>query len=293
MNSSGRNSAPRFLRESLLQQFADRYFPAPLQGQPIDPKVARQHAQMLAGSYANSRGFATNFMTLLDLVSQEKVGVDGDGHIVVPGAANSAGQPRTWIEVAPFVWRDRDSGMQLAAKVENGKVAKWSFDTVSPFMMMLRVPWYRDSAWLFPALLGALGIVFLSAVAWPAGAIARRRFKAEKRYTGARLRNQRILHGWQWLTVLWVGGWATWFILAFGNLSMLSGPLDPLLLTLQVLSPFVLFGLLLLAGWNLLTAWREKRGWFAKVWSVLLVLAAVIVLWVGLAFHLIGFGTNY
>jgi CubicO group peptidase (beta-lactamase class C family) len=293
MNSSGRPSAPRFLREALLKQFADRYFPAALPGQPIDQKVAREHARMMVGSYTNSRGFATNFMTLLDLVSQERIGVGQDGGILVPGAANSAGNPRHWIEIAPFVWRDRDSDMQLAAKVQNGKVVEWSFDTVSPFMMMLRVPWYRDSAWLLPAVIGALAIMLLSGLAWPAGAIARRRFKAAGRYEGRRLLYQRILHGGEWLTVLWFGGWGLWFTLAFGNLALLSGPLDPLLIALQVLSPFVLFGMLVLAGWNFWTAWTEKRGWFAKLWAVLLVLAAVIVLWVGLAFHLIGFGTNY
>ena len=49
-----------------------------------------------------------------------------------------------------------------------------------------------------------------------------------------------------------------------------SGPLDPLLYALQVLSPIALFGLLVLAGWNLWTARKEKRGWFALLWAVLL-----------------------
>ena len=178
MNSDGKAGSPRWLREALLARFADRYFPAELEGTPIDAKTAREHAQMLAGTYASSRGFATNFMSLLDLVGQEKVGVDENGGILVGSAANAAGQPRKWIEVAPFVWRDRDSGMRLAAKVEDGKVTEWRFDTISAIMTFHRVPWYKDTAWLLPAFLGALGMVLLSAVAWPAGAIARRRYKA-------------------------------------------------------------------------------------------------------------------
>jgi hypothetical protein len=160
-------------------------------------------------------------------------------------------------------------------------------------MSFHRVPWYKDSAWLLPAVLAALGIVFLSAVAWPASAIARRRFKAAGRYEGKRLRSQRILHGWQWLVLALVAGWITWFYVGMSNLSMLSGPLDPLLYALQILSPVVLFGLLVLAGWNLWTARKEKRGWFALLWGVLLVLAAVILLWMAFAFHMFGFGTNY
>jgi len=293
MNSDGKAGSPRWLREALLARFADRYFPAELEGTAIDADTARQHAQMLAGTYESSRGFETNFMALLNLAGQEQVGLDENGGIVVGSAANAAGQPRKWIEVEPFVWRDRDSGMKLAANVKDGKVTEWSFDTVSAIMTFRRVPWYRDTAWFLPAVLAAIGIVLLSALAWPVGAIARRRYQAAGRYEGARLRNQRILHGVQWLVLLVLVGWTTWFYIGMSQLSMLSGPLDPLLYALQVLSPIALVGLLLLAGWNLWTARTEKRGWFGLVWAVLLVLAAVVLLWMALAFHMFGFGTNY
>jgi hypothetical protein len=133
MNSDGKAGSPRWLREALLARFADRYFPAKLEGAPIDAKTACEHAAMLAGTYASSRGFQTNFMSMLDLVGQDKIGVANCG-IVVGSAANAAGQPRKWIEVAPFLWRDRDSGMRLAAKVEDGKVTEWRFDTISGIM---------------------------------------------------------------------------------------------------------------------------------------------------------------
>ena len=38
---------------------------------------------------------------------------------------------------------------------------------------------------------------------------------------------------------------------------------------------------------------KADRKWFARLWSVLLVLAAFVILWVALVFHLISFGTNY
>jgi hypothetical protein len=293
MNSDGKAGSPRWLREALLARFADRYFPAELEGTPIDEATAREHAQMLAGTYASSRGFQTNFLNLLELAGQEQIGLDENGGIVVGSAANAAGQPRKWIEVEPFVWRDIGSGMKLAAKVEDGKVTEWSFDTVAAIMTFHRVPWYKDTAWFLPVLLAAIGVVLLTALAWPVGAIARRRYKAAGRYEGRRLRDQRIFHGWQWLVLAVLGGWVTWVSVGMSSLSMLSGPLDPLLYALQILSPIALFGLLVLAGWNLWTARKEKRGWFALLWAVLLVLAAVILLWMAFAFHMFGFGTNY
>ena len=49
-------------------------------------------------------------------------------------------------------------------------------------------------------------MVLLSAVAWPAGALARRRFKAPGRYEGRRLLKQRVLHAWQWLVLAMFAG---------------------------------------------------------------------------------------
>jgi len=156
-----------------------------------------------------------------------------------------------------------------------------------------RAPWYKDPAWLAPALYVSLGLLLLAALSWPVGAIARRRYKAANAYEGRRLRLQRIWHGWQWLALATLAGWVTFITVGFSSLSLLGGPLDPLLYTLQVLTPIAFIGLIALAGWNLRQVFLEKRRWFVKVWAVALLLSAAVLLWVVAAFHLIGFGTNY
>jgi len=50
------------------------------------------------------------------------------------------------------------------------------------------------------------------------------------------------------------------------------------------------FGLML---WNLRAVWRGTRRWPAKLWSIVLTIAAFIVLWIAFVFKLIGFGLNY
>ena len=63
--------------------------------------------------------------------------------------------------------------------------------------------------------------------------------------------------------------------------------------TLQVAS-VVVFPLSLVIGlWHAARVWSGNRRWPAKLWSIVLVVAFATVLWVALAFHLIGFGTNY
>ncbi|MCF2515906.1 beta-lactamase family protein [Sphingomonas sp. G124] len=293
VNSAGGEGAPRALRERLFDEFGNRYFPGKPVTSAVDPETSKKHVQQMAGSYFNSRGYRSKFLHILDLVSPIAIGPDEDGKLSAPFVTNTGNKPRRWAEIAPYVWKDLDSDEKLAAKVENGQVNRWSFDTVSPFMMFDRVPWYKDPAWLAPALYTALGLLFLAALSWPAGAIARRRFKVAKLHEGARLRSQRIWHGWQWLSLATIAGWVTFIGVGFSTLSLLGGPLDPLLLTLQVLTPIAFVGYLVLAGWNLRQAFTEKRSWFSRLWAIALLFSSVIILWVALSYHLVGFGTNY
>ena len=104
---------------------------------------------------------------------------------------------------------------------------------------------------------------------------------------------QRICHGWQWPSLATVTGWITFVAVGFSSLSMLGGPLDPLVIPIQILTPIAFIGLLVLAGWNLRQAFIEKRRWFVKLWAIALLLSAAVLLWVAVAFKLIGFGTGY
>jgi CubicO group peptidase (beta-lactamase class C family) len=293
VNSSGGEGAPRALRERLFDEFGNRYFP----GQPVTGKVdaetSKKHVEQMAGNYFNSRGIRSKFLHILDLIGPVAIGPDEDGKLLAPMVTNTGNKPRRWAEISPYVWKDLDSGEKLAAKVENGKITRWSFDTVSPFMVFDRAPWYKDPAWLAPSLYVSLGLLLLAALSWPVGAIARRRYKVANAYEGKRLRMQRIWHGWQWLALATVVGWATFIGVGFSTLSLLGGPLDPLLWTVQLLTPIAFIGLLALAGSNVRQAFLEKRRWFVKGWAIALLLSAAVLLWVAVAFRLIGFGTNF
>ncbi len=48
-----------------------------------------------------------------------------------------------------------------------------------------------------------------------------------------------------------------------------------------------------LMAWNLWVVWTGKRRWPAKLWSIVLLASALCVLWIAVAFQMIGFGMNY
>ncbi len=83
-NSTGKEGAVHQLRESMLAQFADRYFPAPLAELTKAPD-ALAHAQVVTGRYASSRRAETTFFKLFTLIGQGSVASNEEGALTVPG----------------------------------------------------------------------------------------------------------------------------------------------------------------------------------------------------------------
>lgn len=293
LNSAGTNGAASAIRSALFHNFADRYFPTPDDLTPIDADTARKHAEMMAGSYVSSRGSFTNFMSVLGLAGGIEVTVGPDGRLMVPALDGIAAGARDWIEVEPFVWRDRATGERLAATVENGEVRRFSIDAVSPFMVMEPAPAATDPAWLMPVVLGALFIVVLTALAWPLRAVVRRRFKADFMLQGRALTAYRLSRLFAWLVILAVAGWVALVAIFSADIGAIGGPLDWLINTLRVLTPLAALGLILAAGWHLWLCIRGGRRWTMVLGAALLLLAGLVFGWITLQFHLYGFGMVY
>ena len=293
VNSAGRDGAASAIRSALFEQFSDRYLPGPAPDGQVDAKTAAAHAAMIAGLYDNSRRSASNLLASTNLIGQVEVVANADGTIATPGLQNLAGQPRKWREIAPFVWREIGGEQRLAAVVDNGRVVRFSFDEVSPFMVFEPTPWWQSSAWLLPLFLAGLGALALTALQWPVAALVRRRYAAKLALGPQELRAYRLMRGAALAVVATVLGWAATMGAALSDFTLLGPGLDPVFWLLQFLALVVFVGAAVIALWHAWVVWRAKRTWFSRLWSILLALATLVVLWVGVAFHLIDFGVNY
>jgi hypothetical protein len=72
-----------------------------------------------------------------------------------------------------------------------------------------------------------------------------------------------------------------------------GGAMDVIIKLLGLLSLVAFVGGFLVLLWYAYTVWRGKWRWTAKVWSVLLVIAAATVLHIAINYNLIGFSSNY
>jgi CubicO group peptidase (beta-lactamase class C family) len=293
VNSTGREGAAGAIRTALFQQFADRYYPGSAPTGRVPAAEARAHAAAMTGHWLNSRRFESSFMTIAQLLSQTKVSVSDMGELVIPTLKGLNGQPRRWVEVAPYVWADQNSHERLAAKVVDGKVVRWSIGSIAPFMVFDRAPASISAEWLLPAFYFAMGVLLLTVLLWPVRFFVRRHFGAKLILSPAALR----AHRWSRIAALLVGGamaaWLMTLTVMSSKVDNLAGGFDPWLWVLQGISLVAFVGGFALLAWNLYVTWTEGRRWPAKLWSVVLLLAAAVMLWIAIAFKLFAFTVRY
>ncbi|MFN3817640.1 serine hydrolase [Blastomonas sp.] len=293
MNSAGAEGAAGGIRSALFHKFADRYLPADEPMTQIDAKTAREHAALVAGTYVSSRGSFTNFLSVLGLLGPTKIVPTEGGSISMPTLDGLSAAARDWVEVEPFVWRDRNTGERLVAEVKDGKVVRVSMDAISPFMMLTPAPASVNTDWIHPALIFALVIVLLTALAWPVRALVRRNFAAAMPFEGRARTAYRLSRLFAWLVIAAVVGWLALILTFSADIGAIGGPLDWLIHLMRILTPLASFGLLLTAGWYGWLVWTGKRRWTTRLGAVLLVLAALPLVWVTVVFNLYGFNMVY
>jgi CubicO group peptidase (beta-lactamase class C family) len=290
-NSPGKEGTAQPLRDALFADFADRYFPDP-NAIKVDPKNAKEDAEKLAGVYSTTRGARTNFLAALDLLGQVKVGVDKDGNPLIADAKTLGGQPRKWVHVGPMTWRDADGHDLLTANVADGKATRFSYGELAPIIDFDRTPGYRSSGWILPLLYCSLAVLLITGLLWPTRWLVRRKYKAEFGYTGRALwayRSSRIAA----IAILaLLVGWLLAAQTMLGDLAN-QASFNAILLPLELLSIVIFIGGFTVMLWYAYTLWANRWRWPGKVWSVLLVIAAGMVLYIALVFKLIALTTNY
>ena len=293
-NSPGKDAAAHPLRSTLLELFADRYFPvdAP-KTKPLDRKVADEHAAMIAGHYISSRRVETTFMSLLTLASEVKVFPNDDGTISTSLMLSPTGEPLRWREIEPFLWQQVHGDEILIGEVKDGKVWRFSIGAYAPIMLFERPAPLKAGTWLLPAFATGLAVLLLTALAWPISALARRYFRSPSRLPTVdqkALRTTRIV---ALATVVTWAGWVGLMAAMLNDFRLLSPKTDALLIALQVVGAVVFLLGTFMGLRAILTTLRGSRGTLAKLWAVLLAVALLVSLWVAIAFHVLAFGANY
>ncbi|MGY4395339.1 CubicO group peptidase (beta-lactamase class C family) [Sphingomonas sp. UYAg733] len=310
MNSSGKDSAAYSLRASLLEEFANRYFPvnstdpnrmdlAPprlgnsFKGGNLDTAITKLHVSQITGSYESTRRAQSNFMAILGLFNQTIVQADDNGHLSVSGIDDLAGNPREWHETAPYLWEDETGSQRLAAEVRDGKVIRISADEIAPIMALDRIPWWLSATWLVPTLWASVSVLALVILAWPLGALKRRLYKqasTRTHYVGQALLWARL---GAIAVLLSLAAWRATVLEMASNLNLMSPELDSWLWALSLTLLVALTAAAATALAYIWSSWRISSAWPDKFWSLALTLSIAAIGWIATCFKLLSFSTNY
>jgi CubicO group peptidase (beta-lactamase class C family) len=293
MNSVGKNGAAHALREELLQEFTDRYFPAPPQNLPTS-STAKADGAVMAGHYVSSRAGGFNFLRLAALLGETTVAVDKDGVLVASSITDPSGSPRKWREVKPFLWKEVNGADYLEAiRNPNGGIKMFSITPYAPIIEFLPAPASLNAGWIFPVAGLALLILVIAALGWPIVALVRRRYKYQPEIAGRPLLLHRLTRGTAWLFIVLVVGWFLCLTAVNSDLAALNGGLDVWMRLLQLVLIVAIVGTIV-AIWNaLVVARRPGKHVIGTIWAVLIALAAIFFVWLCLDLGLLTASLNY
>ncbi len=292
MNSLGKEGAAGAIRTELFEEFADRYFPAAPDTRTLPKDQAKAYAEKLVGAYESSRRAHGTFLSLTDLIGQFKVSLDKDGDPVVSGLESLGGSQQKWIPVAPNLWRAAVGHDLLGAKVDGDKV-RISDNELAPIIVWDKAPWYRSSTLLMPLVYASLAVLLVTVLLWPTRALVRRKYATKLEFEGRQLWAYRTSRIAALAMIVALACWAILVTMMFGDLNRLNGSLDPLVTVIGLFSILAFVGGFAVMAWYAYTAWKSGWRWTGKVWSIALLLAAAVLLYVALTFNLLNLSTNY
>ena len=286
VNAPGRDGMGEMLRESLFTAFADRYFPRAEPVTPLPKELAAAHARMIAGHYVGSRRVESTFVSLIDLVKQTDVAANPDGTITT----QTFGDPRTYVEVKPWLWQQVDGHDKIQAIVQDGRVLRWATDRLAFAFCFEPAQGLAAAGLEMPLCVAALVVVLLAALLWPGALLIRRRLRVPRAEAPGLARARRLADIGAVVTLVATGLWAGLFAAVAVSL---QGGLDWLLHLSQAIAVVGFVGGWLATLWLLAMQWRLRQPKPAIAWSALRAVAASYLLWIALAYHLIGVSSTY
>ena len=258
------------LREDLAQGFADRYFP----GETVKAsgsKNSADRARQVAGSYIPSISPRNTFLAAWSpFFGKATIEHTGGGKLILDKAQ--------YVEVEPWVWRQVDGRGAIAAQVKDGKVVSLSQE---PAFTLLPTTLLQQA--LAPVFGVCLVLLLVVTVAWPVGALRRRRALKRGQEVGAPV---------PWLTRVARGGgvlalaaqltWISLLVVIMTNSSTITDGsftwLIPVARCAQVLQALGVVAVIPAAA-DLVIALRRRAGWRRVTMSAVLLAALVALAW--------------
>lgn len=293
VNSLGKDGAGGAIRNAVFNDFADRYFPAPVVAALPTFARAKQDAALLAGDYQLSRRIQTRLLNLIYLMGQVKISAAADGTLTVAGIKTLGGGTKHWREIGPFLWQDMDGHDRMAANVKDGVVKAVWFDETVPAFVFQPVPASQNKSWILPLLGASVGILLLVALFWPLSALIRWRYGRTFDHQGTRATAYRLVRVTAVVEVVFIVGMAAAIVSTASHSAALNGSNDWVFRLLQLVGVAGILGILV-GLWNVREVWRDQASsWWGKTTAVAIVAALISASSLAVMLHFFSVSLDY
>ncbi len=287
LNSSGRGEVSS--RTEVFNAFLNRYFPYQASAAAAQPNAAKD-AELVSGEYTTSRRPVTTIFSFLTFLSNMKVTPKQDGSITVDELKNPDQLPKTFVEIAPLLYREKNGQDKVGftRDAENRLVLSMDF----PFMVFTKAS-LTDSKGFNYFLLGLIvAVAVLALLWWPLSVWVRRHYQRPLVLTRREHLLRVVIRLVLLLEVCYLLGWAL-IMSSSGGEPLLASSMDPALRVLQMIGWLGSLGTLVIL-YAVVELWRVRNEWWlSRAGNVAIALAAISFSWMLLHWHLLNFSLRY
>ena len=285
-NSAGRGEGSA--RSILLAKFMDRYFPhtPPPPAKIENPKA---DAAQIAGLYKSSRRFESSFLKLLTFAGETKVTPNEDGTITIDLLKGPDGEPFKYEEIQPFLYRTVHGEDEVGFKKDAD--GNWQFQVLIPVFIFQKVGFLENKYVNYGILIFGLGVILLTVLLWPVGALIRRHYARPLQLSPAEKRSRLLVRLVCLLFVILFVGWIA--VLSMANDINGLNSLPRWVIIFGVLGVICSLGAIYVVL-NAFRSWGTSGRWiWVKVHDLLLAVACVGIVWFLFYWKLMNFNVHF
>jgi len=285
-NSAGKGEVSG--RGILFGKFLDRYFPH-TPAAPAKIENAKGDAASIAGLYKVSRRFETSFLKLLTFLGEMKVVPNDDGTISLDAIKAPDGTLRKFEEVAPFQYREVHGEDELAFKKDPD--GRWQFQVEIPVFIFQQTGFLENKYFNFVVLFFGLGVVALTVLLWPVGAMIRKHYARPLLLEPAERRRRLYVRLVCILFLILFVGWVA--VLSMTDDITAINALPRWVIIFSLLGVLSALGTILVVL-NAFRSWNTPGKWiWAKLHDVMLGVACVGLVWFLIYWKLMNFNVHF
>jgi hypothetical protein len=247
-------------------------------------------AKLVAGEYVTSRRPVTNILSFIAFLENVTVSPGKDGTIVIPQFKGINQVPKTWEEIGPLLYREKNGQDLVGFTKDADGNCVLSMDY--PFMVWTKIGLLDNKNFNIFLIILVVGVPLLTVIFWPISAWIRKHCDHPLQFALRERRLRTAIRLVAAVDLLYTICWLSIMAASGGN-PLFDSSLDPTLRAVQIVGWIGSLGTLLIL-FAVVKTWKAPgEWWLSHVGNIAIALSAVSFSWFLWHWHLLHFSLLY